>query len=50
MNRGGSWSNNADNCRAANRNNNEAANRNNYVGFRLCSFSLQLTGRLDGIR
>ena len=32
--RGGSWNNNADNCRVANRNNNNADNRNNN-GFRL---------------
>ena len=34
--RGGSWNNNARNCRAANRNRNEPGNRNNNIGFRLC--------------
>jgi formylglycine-generating enzyme required for sulfatase activity len=33
--RGGSWNNNADNCRVANRNNNHPDNRNNNLGFRL---------------
>ncbi len=32
--RGGSWNNNANNVRAANRNNNDPANRNNNLGFR----------------
>ncbi len=35
--RGGSWNNNAQNCRSANRNNNSPGNRNNNVGFRLVS-------------
>ncbi|MBQ4328129.1 MAG: hypothetical protein IJC27_00225 [Lentisphaeria bacterium] len=35
MNRGGSWNNNARNCRSANRNNNSPDNRNNNLGFRL---------------
>ncbi|MBX2929303.1 MAG: SUMF1/EgtB/PvdO family nonheme iron enzyme [Saprospiraceae bacterium] len=35
VNRGGSWNNDARNCRAANRNNNTPTNRNNNVGFRL---------------
>ncbi|MDY0296019.1 MAG: SUMF1/EgtB/PvdO family nonheme iron enzyme [Acidobacteriota bacterium] len=35
--RGGSWNNNASNCRSANRNNNHPSNRNNNLGFRLCS-------------
>ncbi|MBR3831021.1 MAG: SUMF1/EgtB/PvdO family nonheme iron enzyme [Muribaculaceae bacterium] len=34
MNRGGSWNNNANNCRVSNRNNNPD-NRNNNLGFRL---------------
>ena len=34
VNRGGSWNNNAANCRAANRNSNEPGNRNNNLGFR----------------
>jgi len=33
--RGGSWNNNARNCRSANRNNNPPDNRNSNVGFRL---------------
>ncbi|MEI6150263.1 MAG: SUMF1/EgtB/PvdO family nonheme iron enzyme [bacterium] len=32
--RGGSWNNNANNCRVANRNNNWPDNRNNNIGFR----------------
>jgi formylglycine-generating enzyme required for sulfatase activity len=35
VNRGGSWNNDARNCRAAIRNNNTPTNRNNNVGFRL---------------
>ncbi|MCI0691142.1 SUMF1/EgtB/PvdO family nonheme iron enzyme [candidate division KSB1 bacterium] len=34
MLRGGSWNNNPQNVRCANRNNNEPTNRNNNVGFR----------------
>ncbi len=34
VNRGGSWNNNANNCRTANRNNNNPTNSNNNVGFR----------------
>ena len=34
VNRGGSWNNNAINCRAANRNNNNPTNRNDNLGFR----------------
>jgi hypothetical protein len=33
--RGGSWNNNASNCRVANRNNNNPSNSNNNNGFRL---------------
>ncbi|MBW2737428.1 MAG: SUMF1/EgtB/PvdO family nonheme iron enzyme [Deltaproteobacteria bacterium] len=33
--RGGSWNNNGQNCRSANRNNNSPDNRNNNIGFRL---------------
>jgi formylglycine-generating enzyme required for sulfatase activity len=33
--RGGSWNNNASNCRSANRNYNAASNRNNNIGFRV---------------
>jgi len=35
--RGGSWNNDAHNCRSANRNNNTPDNRNNNIGFRLAS-------------
>jgi formylglycine-generating enzyme required for sulfatase activity len=34
VNRGGSWDNDAQNCRTANRNRNNASNRNNNLGFR----------------
>ena len=33
--RGGSWNNNANYCRSANRNNNNLTNRNNHIGFRV---------------
>jgi len=33
--RGGSWNNNPNNCRAANRNRNNPNNRNNNIGFRV---------------
>ncbi|MGM9692431.1 MAG: hypothetical protein ACI3X6_04385 [Alloprevotella sp.] len=35
MKRGGSWNNNATNCRVANRNNNTPTNSNNNLGLRL---------------
>lgn len=35
VNRGGSWNNNARNCRVSNRNNNTPDNYNNNLGFRL---------------
>jgi hypothetical protein len=35
--RGGSWNNNAQNCRSANRNNNTPSNMNNNIGLRLSS-------------
>ncbi|MBQ7634860.1 MAG: SUMF1/EgtB/PvdO family nonheme iron enzyme [Bacteroidaceae bacterium] len=35
VNRGGSWNNNPQNCRASNRNNNTPDNRNNNLGLRL---------------
>jgi hypothetical protein len=37
VNRGGSWNNNAQNCRAANRNRNTPDNRNNNLGFRVAA-------------
>ncbi|MCO6455391.1 MAG: SUMF1/EgtB/PvdO family nonheme iron enzyme [Pirellulaceae bacterium] len=37
MIRGGSWANDARNCRAANRNANEPANRNDNLGFRVAA-------------
>ncbi|MCL6754667.1 SUMF1/EgtB/PvdO family nonheme iron enzyme [Nostoc sp. CCCryo 231-06] len=40
MLRGGSWINNARNCRSANRNRNARANRNNNVGFRVVAVSV----------
>jgi len=42
--RGGSWNNNADNSRMANRNNNDPDNRWNNNGFRLL-FAFQLRWR-----
>jgi len=39
--RGGSWNNNDDNCRVANRNNNNPDNSNNNLGFRLSRSSKQ---------
>jgi hypothetical protein len=33
--RGGSWNNNSENCRSANRNRNTPDNRNNNNGFRV---------------
>ncbi|NEP20236.1 MAG: SUMF1/EgtB/PvdO family nonheme iron enzyme [Leptolyngbya sp. SIO4C1] len=45
MLRGGSWNNNPDNCRSANRNRNARDNRNNNVGFRVvCASSCTLLG------
>ncbi|MBW4641990.1 MAG: SUMF1/EgtB/PvdO family nonheme iron enzyme [Goleter apudmare HA4340-LM2] len=35
MLRGGSWNNNPENCRSANRNRNTPDNRNNNIGFRV---------------
>lgn len=37
VNRGGSWNNDLNNARSANRNNNNPDNRNNNIGFRLSS-------------
>lgn len=47
MLRGGSYFNEAQNCRVAYRNNNHPANRNHNYGFRLVA-SFQLTDRPDG--
>ncbi|MBQ8424170.1 MAG: SUMF1/EgtB/PvdO family nonheme iron enzyme [Coprobacter sp.] len=41
VNRGGSWNNNARNCRVSNRNNNTPDNRNNNLGLRLAVGSLE---------
>lgn len=35
VNRGGSWNNEARNCRVSNRNDNDPGNRNNNLGLRL---------------
>jgi hypothetical protein len=40
--RGGSWNNDADNARSANRNNNDPDNRNDNIGFRLASTRLRV--------
>ena len=40
--RGGTWNNNDNNVRCANRNNNHPDNTNNNVGFRLVSHGFQL--------
>ncbi|MDW7679882.1 MAG: hypothetical protein SCK70_04920 [bacterium] len=40
MLRGGSWNNNANNCRVANRNRNNPDNSNNNNGFRVVQYSL----------
>ena len=37
VNRGGSWRNDASNCRASYRNRNDPGNRNDNIGFRLAS-------------
>ncbi|MDR1739576.1 MAG: hypothetical protein LBR45_02320 [Bacteroidales bacterium] len=42
MLRGGSWNNNARNCRVSNRNNNNPDNRNNNNGFRLAVSSQRM--------
>jgi len=40
--RGGSWNNNAENVRSANRNNNTPSDSNNNLGFRLSNTMLSL--------
>ncbi|MBO4738173.1 MAG: hypothetical protein J5606_01280 [Bacteroidales bacterium] len=47
MNRGGSWNNNARNCRVANRNNNTPGNRNNNLGFRVVLLQSLKQGRMS---
>ena len=42
VNRGGSWNNNAQNCRSANRNRNTPTNRNNNLGFRVARIRFAL--------
>jgi len=46
--RGGSWNNDGNNLRAANRNNNTPSNRNNNIGFRCASSLCRPKGRLHG--
>ncbi|MFV0278771.1 MAG: SUMF1/EgtB/PvdO family nonheme iron enzyme [Parahaliea sp.] len=48
--RGGSWNNNPDNLRAANRNRNNADNRNNNVGFRVVCRPHRLRSRRRRMR
>jgi hypothetical protein len=45
--RGGSWNNNAQNVRSANRNNNTPGNRNNNNGFRLASAQTPAVAAVD---
>ena len=50
VNRGGSWNNNARNCRAANRNRNDPANTNNNLGFRVAlAPAAQENGRTSSV-
>ncbi len=42
VNRGGSWNNNASNCRSANRNNNNPDNSNYNIGFRFARSSKKM--------
>ena len=46
VNRGGSWNNNARNCRPANRDRNEPGNRNNNLGFRVALAPSSRTWRM----
>lgn len=45
--RGGSWNNNARNCRSSNRNNNTPDNRNNNNGLRLVLSQLKKPMEVD---
>lgn len=47
--RGGSWNNNAENCRSANRNRNTPTNRNNNNGFRVALHFRMLENTCPGI-
>ena len=47
VNRGGSWNNDARNCRSSNRNNNNPDNRNNNLGLRLGLSELRIA-RMSG--
>ncbi|MBP5681919.1 MAG: SUMF1/EgtB/PvdO family nonheme iron enzyme [Bacteroidales bacterium] len=47
--RGGSWNNNAQNCRVSNRNRNNPDNRNNENGFRLSLSSQTISVCEQGI-
>ena len=49
VNRGGSWNNNAENCRPANRNDNNPTNRNNNLGFRVAASLFQLKDKAGRI-
>ncbi|WP_423809891.1 hypothetical protein [Prevotellamassilia timonensis] len=48
MKRGGSWNNNARNCRSSNRNNNTPGNRNNNLGLRLVLSQLRIPQNKQG--
>jgi formylglycine-generating enzyme required for sulfatase activity len=51
VNRGGSWNNDARNCRVANRDNDHPGNRDHNLGFRLLSTELrQRVGFTDPTR
>jgi hypothetical protein len=47
--RGGSWNNDARNCRSAYRNNDAPGNRNDNLGFRLLSTGLSRRGRFTDL-
>ena len=47
--RGGSWNNNTNNLRSANRNNNDPDNRNNNIGFRCVLPVMFLEGQVPRI-